>query len=206
MRSPGLPVALLAFLCSGCGVDPVSSVAMSLGSNLAVNTLFGESKMKRDARAAFERAPPCTSMSRGVSNGRVTTIVRDVAWFDSYVFPDGRRLEPSKGNGLVMVDYVIENRSDDDVTVTPRQLTVTDAKGRLTHQTAGVGGSETDEVTPDEGAILPVDRSWPMVSVFEIPPGEYALMVPNGRTPDDPEPTWVDGCRFPGPNSGRTRS
>jgi hypothetical protein len=38
-----------------------------------------------------------------------------------------------------------------------------------------------------------------MVSVFEVPPGEYALIVPNGRIESDPAPTWIDGCRFPGP-------
>src|SRR5258708_10482052 len=199
MRSQGLPFALLAILCSGCGIDPVSSIAISVGSNLAMNSLFGESKMTRDARAAFERAPPCSSMSRGVQNGRIATIVRDIAWFDVYDFGDGRRLVPASGNGLVMVDYQIINRSDDDVTVTPRRLTVTNAQGKVTREKAGIGGIQSDEATPDESAVLPIDQGWSMVSVFEVPPGGYALMVPNGRVPGDPEPTWVDGCRLPGP-------
>ena len=197
-RNPAMAM-LLAALSGGCAVDPVTSVAASLGSNLVVNALFSEGKQTRDAKAAFKRAPPCSSMTHGVQNGRVVTVVRDIAWFDAYEFSDGRRLEPSKGNGLVMVDYEIENRSDDDVLVSPRRLTVTDASGRLTLEKAGVGGIEIDAATPDKDAVLPVDRSWPMVSVFEVPPGEYALMVPNGRVPADPEPSWVDACRFPGP-------
>jgi hypothetical protein len=200
MRPRRLPLALLASaLCSGCGFDPVSTVAMSVGSNLAMSALFGESKMTRDARAAFERAPPCASMSRDVQNGRVVTMVRDIAWFDVYDFGDGRRLVPARGNGLVMVDYDVVNRSDDDATVTPRRLTVTNAQGKVTRENAGVGGIQSHEATPDEAAVLPIDQGWSMVSVFELPPGEYALMVPNGRVPGDPEPTWVDGCRFPGP-------
>ena len=205
MRARGLPIALLAVLCGGCGIDPVSSLAISVGSNLAMNSLFGESKMTRDARAAFERAPPCSSMSHGVQNGRITTVVRDIAWFDAYDFGDGRRLVPASGNGLVMVDYQILNRSDDDVTVTPRRLTVTNAKGKLTREKAGVGDLQSDEAASEESAILPIDQGWSMVSVFEVPPGEYALMVPNGRVPSDPEPTWVDGCRFPGPISSASR-
>ena len=180
-------------------------MATSVGTNIVMNALFTESRQTRDAKAAFERAPPCSSMTHGVQNGRVVTMVRDVAWFDAYEFPDGRRLEPSSGNGLVMVDYEIRNRSDDDVTVSPRRLTVTDAKGKLTHEKAGVGGIMTDDVEPDSEALLPIDQSWMMVSVFEVPPGEYALMVPNGRVPGDPEPSWIDACRFPGPNSGKKR-
>lgn len=200
----GLP--LLAFsaaasLCAGCGIDPVTSVAASVASNVGMNLLFGESKQTRDSKAAYERAPPCTSLRQGVQNGRVVTVVRDIAWFDSYQFPDGRELTPARGKGLVLVDYEIVNRSDDDVVVSPRRLTVTDSRGRLTHERAGVGGLQTDAATPDEGAILQVDRSWPMVSVFEVTPGEYALMVPNGRLPEDPDPTWVDACRFPGPRT-----
>ena len=203
-RNPAVAL-LMTGLCGGCAAVPVSTVATSVGSNLAFNAFFTDSKQTRDAKAAFERAPPCSSMAHGVQNGRVVTVVRDVAWFDAYEFPDGRRLEPSKGNGLVMVDYEIQNHSDDDVTVSPRRLTVTDAKGRLTHEKAGIGGIESDEATPDEGALLPIDQSWPMVSVFDVPPGEYALMVPNGRIPADPEPTWVDACRFPGPAGGPRR-
>jgi hypothetical protein len=80
---------------------------------------------------------------------------------------------------------------------------VTNAEGQLFNEKLGVGGIQTDETTPDEGAILPAGQSWIMVSVFDVPPGDYALMVPNGRTEADPEPTWVDGCRIPPPNEGR---
>ncbi len=201
-------MAATAVVCGGCAIAPATiatSMMTSVGSNLALGALFGESKMTRDARAAFERAPPCAAMTHGVQNGRIVTIVRDIAWFDVYDFGDGRRLVPASGNGLVMVDYQIINRSDDDVTVTPRRLTVTDAKGRLTREKAGVGGIQSDEATPEEAAILPIDQGWTMVSVFEVPPGDYALMVPNGRAPGDPEPTWVDGCRFPGPTGTSQR-
>jgi hypothetical protein len=202
----GLPFSTLslAALCAGCGLDPVTSVAASVASNAGMNLLFGESKQTRDSKAAYERAPPCAAMRGGLQNGRIVTMVRGIAWFDSYQFPDGRELTPARGKSLVLVDYEIVNRSDDDVIVSPRRLTVTDARGRLTHGRAGVGGLQTDAATPDEGAILPIDRSWPMVSVFEVTPGDYALMVPNGRLPEDPEPTWVDACRFPGPAGERT--
>jgi len=81
---------------------------------------------------------------------------------------------------------------------------VTNAAGQVFNEKIGVGGiqtaNETSEgQTPDDGAILPSGQSWIMVSVFDLPPADYALMVPNGRTEADPEPTWVDGCRIPPP-------
>jgi hypothetical protein len=38
-----------------------------------------------------------------------------------------------------------------------------------------------------------------MLSVFEVPAGEYALLVPSGRTNDEANPHRLVGCRFPGP-------
>ncbi len=181
----------------------------SAGTNYAMNTWFSGDKLKRDARAAYERAPPCTSMSHGVQNGRAVTLVRDTAWFAFYESADGRRLAPSPGQGLVMVDYEIANRSNVDIIVTPRRLSVTNAEGKLFNEKVGVGGIQTTnetsgEATPDGGAILTAGQSWVMVSVFDVPPGDYALMVPNGRTEADPEPTWVDGCRIPPPDGTRS--
>ena len=200
-------MALAAALCSGCVITPIAiatSLATSAGSNLAMTALFSEDKLKRDARAAYDRAPPCSSMSHGVQNGRAVTLVRDVAWFNFYESTDGRRLAPSSGQGLVMVDYEIINRSNTDIIVTPRRLTVTNATGQVFNEKIGVGGIQIAEQTPDgqtpgEDAILPTGQSWTMVSVFDVPPGDYALMVPNGRTAADLEPTWVDGCRIPPP-------
>ncbi|MBI3199013.1 MAG: hypothetical protein HYZ40_16200 [Rhodospirillales bacterium] len=198
-----LGLTLAAALCGSCAVTPLgilASAGASAGTNYAMNTWFSGNKLKGDAKAAYERAPPCTSMSHGVQNGRAVTLVRDTAWFNFYEAANGRRLTPSPGQGLVMVDYEITNRSNTDIIVTPRRLTVTNAQGQLFNEKAGVGGIQTDETTPDEGAILPDGQAWTMVSVFDVPPGEYALMVPNGRTETDPEPTWVDGCRIPPPN------
>lgn len=198
-----LGLTLAAALCGGCAViTPLgiaASMATSASTHYAMNTFFSEDKLKRDARAAYERAPPCSSMSHGVQNGRAVTVVRDAAWFNFFESADGRRLVPSAGQGLVMVDYEITNRSNTDIIVTPRRLTVTNATGQVFNEKIGVGGIQTDEQTPDEGAILPSGQSWIMVSVFDVPPGDYALMVPNGRTETDPEPTWVDGCRIPPP-------
>lgn len=195
-------MALGVALCGCAAITPLgiaASMATSASTHYAMNTWFSEDKLKRDARAAYERAPPCSSMSHGVQNGRAVTQVRDAAWFNFYESADGRRLVPSAGQGLVMVDYEIINRSNTDIIVTPRRLTVTNATGQVFSEKIGVGGIQTDEQTPDEGAILPSGQSWIMVSVFDVPPGDYALMVPNGRTETDPEPTWVDGCRIPPP-------
>jgi hypothetical protein len=42
-----------------------------------------------------------------------------------------------------------------------------------------------------------------MLSVFEVPPGEYAILVPSGRTADEPNPHRLAGCRFPEPVAQR---
>jgi hypothetical protein len=164
-------------------------MATSTGTHIALERGFGESKFKRDARAAFERAPPCANMSHGVQNGRIVTTVKDIAWLD---IPDSR-------GQRVMVDYRIDNRSDSDVIVTPRRLAVTNAAGKLTNAKDDAGGNPANSPIPADAELLAAGASWPMVSVFEVPPGEYALIVPNGRIESDPAPTWIDGCRFPGP-------
>ena len=43
------------------------------------------------------------------------------------------------------------------------------------------------------------NESWQMLSVFEVPAGEYALLVPSGRTAAEANPHRLVGCRFPGP-------
>lgn len=186
-------IALIALLGGGCALLPAATVATSLatstGTHIVLDRAFGESKPKRDARAAFERAPPCASMTHGVQNGRIVTMVNDIAWFDA---------ADSRGQ-RVMIDYRIDNRSDSDVIVTPRRLTVTDAAGKQTNATDEAGGNPANGPIPAGAAVLGAGDSWPMVSIFQVPPGEYALMVPNGRLQSDLAPTWVDGCRFPGP-------
>lgn len=192
---------LLAFMvaavlpCGGCaaviGASIATSMATSTATHIALDKGFGESKPKRDARAAYERAPPCASMTHGVQNGRVVTVVNDITWSDA----------PKSGDRRVIVDYQIDNRSSGAVLVTPRRLTVSDATGKLTNALEDADGrSQRNEM-----ATLPAGLSAPMVSVFEVPPGEYALMVPNGRIESDPEPTWVDGCRFSGPAAATAR-
>ena len=196
---PGTIIALTSLLCGGCALLPVATVATSMatstGTHIAMDRAFGESKFKRDARAAFERAPPCASMTHGVQNGRIVTMVNDIAWLD---------IPESRGQ-RVMVDYRINNRSDSDVIVTPRRLAVTDAAGKLTNAKDDAVGNAANRPAPADAALLAAGDSWPMVSVFEVPPGEYALMVPNGRLESDPAPTWVDGCRFPGPVTAALR-
>jgi len=206
--APWLGLLLIATPCAGCAVvTPVAvatSVAASAGTNVAMNLLFSEDKLKRDARAAYERAPPCASMVKGVPNGRVVTVVREAAWFDTYDFGDGRRLVPTHNRKLVFVAYDIANHSDVELVVAPRRLTLVDAKGTLTPETAGMGGVLSDDAPADEGALLPAERSWTMLSVFEVAPADYVLIVPNGRAEGDPEPTWFAGCRIPPPTAGRS--
>jgi len=181
------------FPCGGCaavvGASIATSMATSTATHIAMDRGFGEDKLKRDARAAYERAPPCASMTHGVQNGRVVTVVNDITWSDA----------PKSGERRVIVDYQIDNRSSGAVLVTPRRLTVSDATGKLTNALEATDSRPTDRLQRDDTTVLPAGVSAPLVSVFDVPPGEYALMVPNGRTEADPEPTWVDGCRFSGP-------
>ncbi len=187
-------LAAAALLCSGCaalvGASIATSMATSTATHVALDKGFGENKPQRDARAAYERAPACSSMSHGIQNGRVLTTVNSIMWSDA----------PTSGNRQVKVDYQIINPSNDDVLVTPRRLTVTDARGKLTTAQDGVEGLQPGQIPPGATATLPAGASWQLSSVFEVPAAELALMVPNGRSKFEPEPTWVDGCRFPGPS------
>jgi hypothetical protein len=193
-------VVAAAVLCTGCaaaitGGSIVASMATSVGTHIAMDNLFGESKVRREARAAYERAPPCARMTHGVQNGRVVTVVNDIAWSDI----------DDAGKRRLLIDYQVSNLSDGGVIVTPRQLAVTDAAGKLTKAQEGAGANPSRMAIPDEAATLAAGASWSLVSVFEVPPGEYALMVPNGRTEPDPVPTWSDGCRFSGPSATALR-
>jgi hypothetical protein len=166
-------------------------MATSVGTHAAMENLFGESRVKRDARAADERAPPCGRMTHGVQNGRIVTVVNDIAWSDT----------DDSGKRRVLIDYQVSNLSDDWVIVTPRRLAVTDPAGKLTRAQEGAGATPFLMAMPDEAATLGAGASWSLVSVFNVQPGEYALMVPNGRTEADPVPTWSDGCRFSEPSA-----
>jgi hypothetical protein len=65
-----------------------------------------------------------------------------------------------------------------------------------------MGGLQAGKVSLDDDALLRANASWQMLSVFEVPPGEYALLVPSGRTTEEPNPHRLAACRFPGPASG----
>lgn len=186
-------VAAAAILCNGCaaviGASIATSMATSTATHIVLDKALAESKGQRDARTAFESAPACASMPNGVQNGSVATVVSDVTWADP----------PESGNWRVKVGYQVNNASSGSAVLAPRRLTVTDSRGRLTTAQQGDDGFPADRTSPDVAAILPAGASWPGSSIFELPAREHALMVPNGRGEFDREPTWVVGCRFPGP-------
>ena len=76
--------------------------------------------------------------------------------------------------------------------------------GKVAQEVAGsgglqAGGGQTGKGSLDDDALLRGGASWQMLSVFEVPPGEYALLVPSGRTPEEANPHRLAACRFPGP-------
>ncbi len=201
-----------AFAIAGCAL-PVATVATTVGTSVASNVAIGGVKRmvagsteeRERAKAAYERAPRCADVApHGVQNGVIVTIVHDVAWFDVYEAPGGKRIGPSRGNALMLVDYEIVNRADDAVVVSPRRLLVARADGATTREASGVAGSLSEEqnAAPDDSSMLGANQSTRFVAVFDVPRVEHALLVPNGRKPGDPPPTWLDGCRFAGPDRG----
>ena len=101
-----------------------------------------------------------------------------------------------------MVNYEIANPGDQDVLVNPGGALLTDSDGKVAQEVSGAGGLQTGKVSLDEDATLRSNASWQMLSVFEVPPGEYALLVPSGRTTEEVNPHRLVGCRFPGPAAG----
>ncbi len=102
-----------------------------------------------------------------------------------------------------MVEYEIANPGDRDVLVNPERALLADADGKVAQETAGFGGLQTAKASLDDDALLRANESWQMLSVFEVPPGEYALLAPGGRTTEEPNPHRLAGCRFPGPIAQR---
>lgn len=207
-----LILAPMALAVAGCAA-PLAGVATSVGTSIASNIAIGGVQRmvagspgeREQARAAYARAPRCADIARhGVQNGVIVTIVHDVAWFDVYEAPGGRRIGPSRSNGLMLVDYEIVNRAEEPVVVSPRRLLVARADGAMTREMPGVAGSLSDDqnATPDDSSMLGAGGTTRFVAVFDVPRVEHALLVPNGRKPDDPPPTWLDGCRFAGPDRG----
>lgn len=195
-----MAAAMAALLSTGC--DPVT-MGVSAGASLAANALFGDSKMTQVAREAFVRASICSARPNGIPNGRVVMMVRNIAWYSFYPLPDGRSVAAETGKSLVVIEYEIANPGDRDVLVNPERVLLTDADGKIAQETAGTGGLRTGKLSLDDDALLHGGESWQMLSVFEVPPGEYAILVPSGRTADEPNPHRLTSCRFPGPVAQR---
>jgi hypothetical protein len=200
MATVTIVVGMAALLGGGC--DPVT-MGVTTGASLAANALFGDSKMTQVAREAFVRASICSARPNGIPNGRVVMVVRNIGWYGFYPLPDGRSVTAESGKSLVVIEYEIANPGDRDVLVNPERGLLTDADGKVAQETAGMGGLHTGKVSLDDDAMLRANESWQMLSVFDVPPGEYALLAPNGRTSDEPNPHRLTGCRFPGPIAQR---
>jgi len=190
--------AVAALLCGR--FDPVT-VGGTAGASLAANSLFGDSKMTQVAREAYARAPNCSARPNGIANGRVVTFVRSVGWYSYYPLPDGRSVSAEAGKSLVVVEYEIANPGDLDVLVNPGRALLSDTDGKAAQEIAGTGGLLTGKVSLDDDALLRANESWRMLSVYEVPPGQYALLAPGGRTTDEPNPHRLAGCRVPGPGA-----
>ena len=197
MRAAILAVAVL--LCAGC--DPVT-MGVGAGASLAANALFGDSKMTQVAREAYVRAQICSARPNGIPNGRIVLSVRNIGWYSYYPLPDGQSVAAEAGKSLVVVEYDIANPGDENVLVNPHRALLTDSDGKVAQEVAGMGSLQAGKVSLDDDALLRGNASWQMLSVFEVPPGEYALLVPGGRASDEPNPHRLTGCRFPGPVPG----
>jgi len=186
----------VALLCGGC--DPVT-MGVSAGASLAANALFGDSKMTQVAREAYLHASTCAVRSNGIPNGRIALVVRNIGWYSYYPLPNGHGVAAEQGKSLVVVEYEIANPGDQDVLVNPGRALLTDSDGKVAQEVSGSGGPQAGKSSLDEDATLRSNESWQMLSVFEVPPGEYALLVPSGRTTEEANPHRLVGCRFPGP-------
>jgi hypothetical protein len=191
---------LAALLGGGC--DPVT-MGVTAGASLAANALFGDSKMTQVAREAYVRAPICSARPNGIPNGRIVLLVRNIGWYSFYPMPDGRSVAAESGRSLVVVEYEIANPGDRDVLVNPERALLTDGDGKVAQEVAGTGGLRTGKLSLDDEALLRATESWQMLSVFEVPPGEYAVLAPGGRTTEEPNPHRLAACRFPGPSAQR---
>jgi hypothetical protein len=191
-----MAMAAVALLCGGC--DPVT-MGVTAGAGLAANALFSDTQMTKVAREAYLRASICSAKPNGIPNGRIMLTVRNIGWYSFYPLPDGQSVTAEAGKSLVVVEYDIVNPGEAAVLVNPGRPLLTDSDGTVAQETAGMGGLHTGKVALDEGALLRGGESWQMLSVFEVPPGEYALLVPSGRTTNEPNPHRLVGCRFPGP-------
>src|SRR5262249_49540065 len=149
--------------------------------------------MTKVAREAYLRAAICSARPNGIANGRVVTVVRNVSWYSYYPLPDGRSVAAEEGKSLVVIDYEIANPGDASVLVNPERALLTDADGRVAQEVAGLGGLATGKVSLDDDALLRGGDGWQMLSVFEVPPGEYAVLAPNGRAREEANPHRLVG-------------
>jgi hypothetical protein len=205
VRFVALACGLLPLGLAGCAVVGAvgGAVGSSIASTIAVDgakrMVMGDPAERERAKAAYERAPRCADVARqGVQNGVLATIVHDASWVDVHEPPDGRRVTPSRGNALLLVDYEIVNRADDGALVSPRRLLVTRADGGTTRESVEESPRDANAAEVDEFALEP-GGTRRAVAVFDVPRAEHALLAPNGRRLDDPAPTWLDGCRLPAP-------
>jgi hypothetical protein len=202
MRAATITIVTGLAVLLGGGCDPVT-MGVTAGASLAANALFGDSKMTQVAREAYVRAPICSARPNGIPNGRIVLLVRNIGWYSFYPMPDGRSVAAESGKSLVVVEYEIANPGDRDVLVNPERALLTDGDGKVAQEVAGTGGLRTGKLSLDDEALLRATESWQMLSVFEVPPGEYAVLAPGGRTTEEPNPHRLAACRFPGPSAQR---
>lgn len=193
-----LPSALGLASCAVVGAVG-GSIASTIAVDGAKRMVLGDPAERERAKAAYQRAPRCADIARqGVQNGLLATIVHDASWLDVYEAAGGRRVTPSRGNTLMLVDYEFVNRADDGVLVTPRRLLLARADGETTRESIDEPPREANTAEVDELALEPGETRR-AVALFDVPRAEHALLAPNGRRPDDPAPSWLDGCRLPAP-------
>ncbi len=176
-------------------------MGVTAGASLAANALFGDSKLTQVAREAYARAPDCSARPNGIPNGRILMFVRNIGWYSYYPLPDGRGITASSGHSLVVIGYEISDPGDRDVLVNPERALLTDAEGKIAEETAGLGGQQAGSIKLDADAALKAGEGWQKLAVFDVAPGEYALLAPNGRATDEPNPHQLVGCRFPAPSA-----
>lgn len=188
--------AVLALPLCGCVAAVQIGAAVVQGGIQGIQQ--GNAMVREVARATYNRAGSCTNFkTSGAENGSVIVTVPETGFADSYDGGDGKVIKPADGKSLAVVRYKVVSTVDYDSVMTPDRRVVANETGDYwLENTDNPQRLRAVLKTGEKGYMLPAKAEMTFTAVFEVPRGEYVVVLPRGNKPDDTGQYVALACIF----------
>jgi len=188
--------ALLALPLGGCVAAVQIGAAVVQGGIQGIQQ--GNAMVREAARATYNRAGSCSNFkTSGAENGTVSVTVPEAGFADSYDGGDGKIIKPAEGKSLAVVRYKVVSTADHDSVLKPdRRVVAIETGDYWLENTDNPQRLRALLKSGDKGYMLPAKAEMTFTAVFEVPRGEYVIVLPGGQKPDDTTPQVALVCIF----------